>query len=68
MNPANVNIDKAALIRRIPIFADLPARTGLGSSSSFTVGLLNALYALEGKMVSKQRLAEDPALRKKVTL
>lgn len=43
----------------IHIFADLPARTGLGSSSSFTVGLLNALYALEGKIVSKQKLAED---------
>ncbi|MDD3374990.1 MAG: kinase [Candidatus Omnitrophica bacterium] len=38
---------------------DLPARTGLGSSSSFTVGLLNGLYALKGKMVSKQRLAEE---------
>jgi len=36
---------------------DLPARTGLGSSSSFTVGLLNALYALKGKMVSKKQLA-----------
>jgi D-glycero-alpha-D-manno-heptose-7-phosphate kinase len=36
---------------------DLPARTGLGSSSSFTVGLLHALYALKGKMVSKKRLA-----------
>jgi D-glycero-alpha-D-manno-heptose-7-phosphate kinase len=43
----------------IHIFADLPARTGLGSSSSFTVGLLNALYALEGTHVSKQRLAEE---------
>jgi D-glycero-alpha-D-manno-heptose-7-phosphate kinase len=43
----------------IHIFADLPARTGLGSSSSFTVGFLNALYALEGKVVSKQRLAEE---------
>ncbi len=43
----------------IHIFADLPARTGLGSSSSFTVGLLNALYALEGKVISKQRLAEE---------
>ncbi len=31
----------------IHIFADLPARTGLGSSSAFTVGFLNALYALE---------------------
>jgi D-glycero-alpha-D-manno-heptose-7-phosphate kinase len=37
--------------------ADLPARSGLGSSSSFTVGLLNALYALDSKMVSKRDLA-----------
>jgi D-glycero-alpha-D-manno-heptose-7-phosphate kinase len=43
----------------IHIFADLPARTGLGSSSSFTVGFLNALYALEGKTVPKQQLAEE---------
>lgn len=43
----------------IHIFADLPARTGLGSSSSFTVGFLNALYALEGNIVSKQKLAEE---------
>ncbi|MBL7790083.1 MAG: hypothetical protein JNL75_09685 [Chitinophagales bacterium] len=34
----------------INIFSDLPARTGLGSSSSFTVGLLNALYAYQGKI------------------
>ncbi|VAX36950.1 D,D-heptose 7-phosphate kinase [hydrothermal vent metagenome] len=38
---------------------DLPARTGLGSSSSFTVGLLNALYALKGKMVTKEDLANE---------
>jgi len=38
--------------------ADLPARSGLGSSSSFTVGLLNALHALDGQMVTKQELAE----------
>jgi len=38
---------------------DLPARTGLGSSSSFTVGLLNALYALNGKMVDKSQLADE---------
>jgi D-glycero-alpha-D-manno-heptose-7-phosphate kinase len=38
---------------------DLPARSGLGSSSSFTVGLLHALYALQGKMVSKDQLARD---------
>ncbi|MDP2729891.1 MAG: GHMP kinase [Dehalococcoidales bacterium] len=36
---------------------DLPARTGLGSSSSFTVGLLHALYALKGVMPSKMELA-----------
>lgn len=38
---------------------DLPARSGLGSSSSFTVGLLNALHALNGRMVDKQSLAAD---------
>jgi D-glycero-alpha-D-manno-heptose-7-phosphate kinase len=37
---------------------DLPARSGLGSSSSFTVGLINALYAIEGKMISKEDLAK----------
>ena len=36
--------------------ADLPARSGLGSSSSFTVGLLNALAALQGRMTSKRDL------------
>ena len=38
---------------------DLPARSGLGSSSSFTVGLVNALRALEGKNSSKEQLATD---------
>lgn len=38
---------------------DLPARTGLGSSSAFTVGLLHAVNALLGHMTSKQRLAEQ---------
>lgn len=38
---------------------DLPARSGMGSSSAFTVGLLNALHALEGRMVSKQQLARE---------
>jgi D-glycero-alpha-D-manno-heptose-7-phosphate kinase len=38
---------------------DLPARTGLGSSSSFTVGLVHALYALKGAMPSKMQLAKD---------
>ncbi|MFC1533915.1 kinase [Thermodesulfobacteriota bacterium] len=43
----------------IHIFADLPARTGLGSSSAFTVGLLNALSALNGTRLSMQQLAEE---------
>src|SRR5208283_3400873 len=38
---------------------DLPAQSGLGSSSAFTVGLLHALYALSGKMISKKRLAME---------
>lgn len=38
---------------------DLPSRSGLGSSSSFTVGLLNALYALKGSMPTKMQLAAE---------
>ena len=38
---------------------DLPARTGLGSSSSFTVGLLHAMLALQGMMSNKRKLASD---------
>lgn len=38
---------------------DLPARSGLGSSSSFTVGLLNALSARDGAMIWKQELASE---------
>jgi D-glycero-alpha-D-manno-heptose-7-phosphate kinase len=39
--------------------AEVPAGTGLGSSSAFTVGLLNLLYAHNGKFVSKLNLAEE---------
>ena len=39
--------------------ADLPARTGLGTSSSFSVGLLNAFYTLQGIRKSKRELADD---------
>jgi D-glycero-alpha-D-manno-heptose-7-phosphate kinase len=38
---------------------DLPARSGMGSSSSFTVGLLHALHALQGAMSSKEQLARE---------
>ena len=51
-----VKIDRGI---EIASFADVPAGTGLGSSSAFTVGLLNALYAYRGKVVSKERLAAE---------
>ena len=38
---------------------DLPARSGIGSSSAFTVGIMHALYALQGQMVSKLKLARE---------
>jgi len=38
---------------------DLPARSGMGSSSAFTVGLLHALYALKGQMPTRHQLAMD---------
>jgi len=41
----------------ITTFADVPASTGLGSSSSFAVGLLHVLFALKGEMVTKSQLA-----------
>jgi D-glycero-alpha-D-manno-heptose-7-phosphate kinase len=45
----------------ITTFADIPANTGLGSSSAFAVGLLHALYALKGEMVTKYQLASEAA-------
>lgn len=39
--------------------ADIPAGTGLGSSSSYTVGLLHALYGYSSKYVSSERLAQE---------
>lgn len=38
---------------------DIPAKSGMGSSSAFTVGLLNSMCALEGRLTSKQMLAEE---------
>lgn len=39
--------------------SDIPAQSGIGSSSSFTVGFLNALYAINGKMSTKRQLARE---------
>lgn len=44
---------------RLDYQADLPARSGLGTSSSFAVGMLLAFYALKGKYVDKRKLALD---------
>ena len=44
---------------RLMYDADLPARSGLGTSSSFAVGMLNAFYALKGKRVDSRRLADE---------
>ena len=38
---------------------DLPARSGLGSSSAFTVGLINAVHALDGRHIAKETLANE---------
>ena len=44
---------------RLTYEADLPAKSGLGTSSSFAVGMLNAFYSLKGKYKSKRELADD---------
>ncbi len=51
-----MNIDKGLELHHD---GDLPARSGIGSSSAFTVGLLHALYTLLGKEVGKSQLAKD---------
>ena len=44
---------------RLNYEGDLPARSGLGTSSSFAVGMLNAFHALKGRYADKHRLAEE---------
>ena len=44
---------------RLTYEADLPARSGLGTSSSFAVGMLNAFYALKGQYAGKKKLADE---------
>lgn len=51
-----LNVDRGVEIHHD---GDLPARSGTGSSSSFAVGLLHALHALSGRMVSKPQLADE---------
>lgn len=53
---ALLNLDAGMEINHV---ADLPGRTGLGSSSSFTVGLLHALHAFRGEAVSSETLAQE---------
>jgi D-glycero-alpha-D-manno-heptose-7-phosphate kinase len=53
---AFMNIEKGIEIVHT---GDIPARSGIGSSSAFTIGLLSALYALLGKLVTKRQLARD---------
>lgn len=60
-HPLIRNAMKYLDMRDIRMFydADLPARTGLGTSSSFAVGLLNAFYSLKGKRADHRKLADD---------
>ncbi len=51
-----LNIDRGIEIHHV---GDLPARSGMGSSSAFTVGLLQAMHALKGEMTSKRQLAME---------
>ncbi len=52
----HLNVDRGIEIHHD---GDLPARSGMGSSSAFTVGLLHALYALKGQVRSKHQLATE---------
>lgn len=51
---------------RLTYEADLPARSGLGTSSSFAVGMLNAFYALKGKYADKRKLADEAIFLERV--
>ena len=54
-----ISIEKGVEIASV---ADVPAGTGVGSSSSFTVGLLHALYTYNGKSVNKEKLAQESCM------
>lgn len=61
MHPAIKNTMKMLDMHEIRLTyeADLPARSGLGTSSSFAVGMLNAFYCLKGKYADKKKLADE---------
>lgn len=61
MHPAIRNAMKMMDIQdiRLTYEADLPARSGLGTSSSFAVGMLNAFYALNGQYADSRKLADE---------
>lgn len=67
-HPAIRNAMKMLDMREIRLTyeADLPARSGLGTSSSFAVGMLNAFYALKGKYASKKKLADEAIFLERV--
>lgn len=56
-----LNIFKIDFPLEITTFTDIPGQTGLGSSSAFAVGLVNALHALKGEMVTKHTIASEAA-------
>lgn len=60
-HPAIRNAMKMLDMREIRLMyeADLPARSGLGTSSSFAVGMLGAFYGLKGRYADKKKLADD---------
>lgn len=61
VHPAIRNAMKMLDMREIRLTyeSDLPARSGLGTSSSFAVGMLEAFYALKGQYADKRKLADD---------
>ena len=60
-HPAIRNAMKMLDMREIRLTyeADLPARSGLGTSSSFAVGMLNAFHAIKGQQAGKKQLADE---------
>jgi D-glycero-alpha-D-manno-heptose-7-phosphate kinase len=62
---SNFKVDKGIEIHHD---GDLPARSGLGSSSSFCVGLINTLYAMNGQAASPQKLADEAIYTEQILL